>query len=59
VFVWWGIEFVRFGWDQLSEIAELPMWTIFVAWPVAGITWMLFLGEPFVANLRVLRGKQP
>jgi TRAP-type C4-dicarboxylate transport system permease small subunit len=59
VFVWWGIEFVRFGWDQLSEIAELPMWTIFVAWPVAGITWMLFIGESFVANLRVLRGKQP
>ena len=59
VFVWWGIEFVRFGWDQLSEIAELPMWTIFVAWPVAGITWMLFIGESFVANLHVLRGEQP
>ena len=59
VFTWWGIEFVRFGWDQLSEIAELPMWTIFVAWPVAGVTWMLFLGESFVANLRVLRGDQP
>jgi len=59
VFVWWGIEFVRFGWDQLSEIAELPMWTIFVAWPVAGITWILFIGESFVANLRVLRGQQP
>src|SRR5207253_2791443 len=21
VFVWWGIQFVRFGWDQLSELA--------------------------------------
>lgn len=59
VFIWWGIEFVRFGWDQLSEIAELPMWTIFVAWPVAGITWVLFIGESFVTNLRVLRGEQP
>ena len=59
VFIWWGIEFTRFGWDQLSEIAELPMWMIFVAWPVAGITWMLFLGESFVANLRILRGEQP
>jgi TRAP-type C4-dicarboxylate transport system permease small subunit len=59
VFVWWGIQFVRFGWDQLSEIAELPMWMIFVAWPVAGITWMLFIGESFVANLRILRGEQP
>lgn len=55
VFIWWGIAFTRFGWDQLSEIAELPMWTIFVAWLVAGITWVLFIGESFVANLRVLR----
>ena len=55
VFVWWGIEFTRFGWDQLSEIAELPMWTIFIAWPLAGVTWVLFIGESFVANLRILR----
>lgn len=59
VFAWWGIEFVRFGWDQLSEIAELPMWTIFVAWPVAGITWALFLGESFVTNFRILREGAP
>jgi len=57
VFLWWGIEFTRFGWDQLSEIAELPMWTIFIAWPVAGATWILFIGESFVTNLRVLRGQ--
>jgi TRAP-type transport system small permease protein len=55
VFFWWGIEFTRFGWDQLSEIAELPMWTIFIAWPVAGATWILFIGESFVTNVRVLR----
>jgi TRAP-type C4-dicarboxylate transport system permease small subunit len=59
VFVWWGIEFVRFGWDQLSEIAELPMWTIFLAWPIAGITWVLFLGESFVTNIRILREGAP
>ncbi len=59
VFVWWGIQFVRFGWDQQSEIAELPMWMIFIAWPVAGITWVLFIGESFVANMRSLRGEQP
>ena len=57
VFVWWGIEFVRFGWDQSSELAELPMVFIFVAWPVAGLTWVLFLGEAFVASFRVLLGK--
>ena len=30
VFVWWGIQFVRFGWNQESELAELPMNFIFV-----------------------------
>ena len=41
VFIWWGIEFVRFGWSQNSELAELPMAFIFMAWPVAGFTWVL------------------
>ena len=57
VFVWWGIEFVRFGWDQSSELAELPMIYIFMAWPVAGLIWVLFLGEAFIASFRVLAGK--
>jgi TRAP-type C4-dicarboxylate transport system permease small subunit len=56
VFVGWGIEFVRFGWNQDSELAELPMVFIFAAWPVAGLTWVLFLGESFLANIRILRG---
>jgi TRAP-type transport system small permease protein len=55
VFLWWGIAFTRFGWDQLSEIAELPMWSIFIAWPLAGLAWIVFLGESFIANFRVLR----
>ncbi len=55
VFVWWGVEFVRFGWSQNSELAELPMAFIFMAWPVAGVTWVLFLGESFLTNFRILR----
>ena len=57
VFVWWGVEFVRFGWNQHSELAELPMPFIFLAWPVAGATWVLFLGESFLQNFRILAGK--
>ena len=56
VFVWWGVAFVRFGWNQSSEIAELPMWTIFVAWPLTGLTWVLFLGEQFVQDARIAAG---
>lgn len=57
VFIGWGIQFVRFGWDQHSELAELPMVWIFMAWPVAGVTWALFLGEVFLVNFRLLAGK--
>ena len=59
VFLWWGMQFVRFGWNQDSELAELPMVYIFAAWPLAGATWMLFLGESFVANFRILLGGEP
>jgi TRAP-type transport system small permease protein len=58
VFIGWGIQFVRFGWDQHSELAELPMVYIFIAWPVAGFTWALFLGEVFVADFRVLSARK-
>ncbi|MEO5844798.1 MAG: TRAP transporter small permease [Caldimonas sp.] len=54
VFIWYGIRFVQFGWDQTSELAELPMVWIFLAWPLAGFTWVVFLGERFLANLRLI-----
>lgn len=57
VFAGWGIQFVRFGWSQTSELAELPMTFIFIAWPLAGLTWAAFLGEAFVRDLRVLAGR--
>src|SRR5712671_6937375 len=33
VFVWAGWEFTRFAWNRISELAELPLWTIHIAWP--------------------------
>jgi len=56
VFLYWGIKFVEFGWYQESELAELPMPFIFIAWPLTGATWLLFLGEAFFHNIRILRG---
>ena len=54
VFIWYGIKFVQFGWDQTSELANMPMPFIFVAWPLAGFTWLLFLGPKFRADLRIV-----
>ena len=59
VFLHWGLRFVRFGWDQTSELADLPMVYIFAAWPLAGATWLLFIGEIFYDNFRVLTGRAP
>ena len=56
VFVFAGLEFTRFAWNRTSELAELPLWLIHVAWPVAGFTWIAFAGEQIVDELRVLFG---
>jgi TRAP-type C4-dicarboxylate transport system permease small subunit len=57
VFIYWGMKFVQFGWYQESELAELPMPFIFIAWPLAGVTWLLFLSESFLDNIRIVTGK--
>jgi TRAP-type transport system small permease protein len=55
VFVWYGIRFVQFGWDQTSELADMPMTWIFIAWPLTGITWLLFGTERILADLHIVR----
>src|SRR5262245_4537797 len=57
VFVHAGIEFTRFGWRRTSELADLPLWYIHVAWPVTGVTWLAFLGEQVVADVKIILGR--
>ena len=57
VFVTGGIEFTKFAWNRTSELADLPLWLIHIAWPIAGMSWVAFLGEQFLDDLRVLTGK--
>jgi len=52
IFVWYGFRFVQFGWAQSSELADLPMPFIFVAWPLTGVTWLLFGFERLRRELR-------
>jgi len=54
VFVWGGWLFTAFAWNRISELAELPLWLIHIAWPVTGLTWLLFQGEHVADALRVL-----
>jgi len=57
VFLWWGIDFTRFAFNRISELAELPLWMIHLPWPLAGATWLLFQGERMWGDLRIVSGR--
>jgi len=44
-FVRYGYDFAVLGSRQISEIASLPMLSIYIAWPLAGAIWLIFLIE--------------
>jgi TRAP-type C4-dicarboxylate transport system permease small subunit len=44
-FLRYGYDFAILGSRQQSEISGLPMLSIYIAWPVAGGTWAIFLAE--------------
>lgn len=56
VFLYFGSHWVLDGWEQTSELADLPMWMIFISWPVSGLVWIVFLGEQFLREVRMLIG---
>lgn len=57
VFIWAGIEFTRFAWNRTSELGDLPLWLIHIAWPIAGVTYFIFACEQIIDELRVLFGR--
>jgi TRAP-type transport system small permease protein len=54
VFAWYGYDFARFGAIQTSEMSGINMLSIYIAFPLAGITWILFLLENIVTDYRLL-----
>jgi TRAP-type C4-dicarboxylate transport system permease small subunit len=54
VFIWGGWLFTSFAWKRFSELAELPLWMIHIAWPLTGVTWLLFQGEQMADAIKVL-----
>ena len=56
IFIVWGWPLVQFGLLQTSEMADLPMVFIYIAWPLTGVTWMLFLFERMWGHILQYRG---
>ena len=54
IFVIYGWEFTDTAWFRISELAELPLWLIHMAWPIAGVTWLVFAGERMWDDIQIL-----
>ena len=52
-----GYEFTEQALYRTSELADMPLWVIHAAWPVAGASWMLFLGVMMADDVAILRGE--
>ena len=59
VFIAYGYGFAQLGAMQRSELAGLPMLSIYIAWPLAGAVWFVFLGERIVTDVRRLISGEP
>ncbi len=55
IFVWFGVGFAEFGYIQNSEMTGINMLTMHIAWPLAGVVWILFLAEKFAEDYRLYR----
>lgn len=58
VFGWFGLKFVQFGFGQRSEMSEINMAAIYVAFPFAGFSWSLFLFEKILCDLALLSRRE-
>jgi len=55
VFLWDGYDFAAFGFIQSSEMSGINMLTIYISFPLAGATWIVFLLEKIWDDIRLIR----
>ena len=59
VFAWYGYDFAKFGFIQTSEMSGINMLSIYISFPLAGISWALFLLQDIVEDLKALLNPEP
>ena len=58
IFAWYGFQFAQFGAIQTSEMSGINMLSIYISFPLAGVTWILFLAEKIVQDVRLIASKK-
>ncbi len=57
VFAWYGYEFADFGRKQTSEMSGINMLSIYISFPLAGFSWILFLLEKISLDVELIRSQ--
>ncbi len=58
VFLVYGIDFAKFGMAQSSEMSGINMLSIYITFPLAGLTWILFLLEKLALDFKQIRSNR-
>jgi len=56
IFIRFGYDFAKFGAQQESELAGVPMLTMYISFPLAGLSWLIFLVEKIIEDIKIMRG---
>jgi len=54
-FCYYGFIFTQFGIIQNSEMSGINMATIYISFPIAGLTWLIFLVEKLRDDFKLIR----
>lgn len=54
-FAWYGFHFAKFGWRQTSEMSGINMLSIYIAFPLAGVSWVLFLSDKIARDYKLFQ----
>ena len=57
VFAWYGSQFAKFGFVQTSETSGINMLSIYISFPLAGVTWAVFLLERMAGDMQLIFSK--
>ena len=58
IFIRFGYDFAKFGAQQESELAGVPMLSMYISFPLAGVSWLIFLAEKIIEDIKIMRGIQ-
>ncbi len=59
VFACYGYQFAQFGYIQNSELSGINMLSIYISFPLAGISWLLFLADSIASDCRLIASAEP